>query len=203
MTSITLQNFIATHLPSPKNTRASAETIASYKGVLPDSLLELWQATGFGFYGSGLIQVINPDDYKEILWAWLLRDEDMTRLPIALSAFGDIFYYRNLNDEENEDDDETHEDVSFLDPHSPESGCTVWSLNDFFNEWLCDSEVIENFLSKDMLKAATEKHGALEENQIFTFVPALKLGGRRSAEHTDRCDAECQLDFLLQLVQDA
>ena len=201
MTTIALQHFIATHKPSQKNTRASANTIASYKGFLPDSLLELWQTTGFGFYGDGLIQVINPDDYKEILWAWLLRDEDMTRLPIALSAFGDIFYYRDLNDEDNEDN-ETHEDVSFLDPHTPESGCTVWSLNDFFNEWLCDSEVIENFLNKDMLKAATKKHGALEKNQIFTFVPALKLGGRRSAEHTDRCDAGCQLDFLLQLNLD-
>ena len=202
MTSITLETFIATHKPSPKNTRASAETIAFYRGVLLDSLLELWQTTGFGFYGDGLIQVINPDDYKEILWAWLLRDEDMTRLPIALSAFGDIFYYRNLNDEDNEDDDETHEDVSFLDPHTPESGCTVWSLNDFFNEWICDSEIIEKFLDKDMLKAATEKHGELEENQIFTFVPALKLGGRRSAEHIDRCDAKCQLDVLLQLNLD-
>lgn len=60
--------------------------------------------------------------------------------------------------------------------------------------------MIENFLNKHMQTAATEKNGALEKNQIFTFVPALKLGGRRSAEHTDRCNADCQLDFLLQLA---
>ncbi len=192
--NIELQNFINFHQPSQNLMRADESKIIRYKGYLPDCLLELWAEYGFGLYGNGLIQIIDPDLYRDNLWGWLMRDEkDMDRLPIALSAFGDVFYYRELSEEGDED-------VSFLNPHTSDGGDLVWSLHDFFNEWCCDDEVISGFLNASMFKDAVLKSGCLEMNQIYYFVPALRMGGNKSVSHIDRGDAVAHLDFLLQLA---
>lgn len=194
--SIVLQKFVDTHKPDSKTEIANQEIISRYQEYLPESLLELWEEKGFGLYSDGLIQIINPDLYKETLWSWLMREEeDMSRLPIAISAFGDIFYYRKLSDEGDED-------ISFLNPHISEGGDIAWSLESFFNDWCCDEEVISDFLAKDMFDEATSTKGKLEPNQMYCFVPALRLGGTRSAQRVDRGNAVVHLDFLLQLALD-
>jgi hypothetical protein len=191
---IQLQKFIEKHQPGPGCQPTDSEKISRYKDHLPETLLELWKEAGFGLYGDGLIQIIDPDIYRENLRGWLMREEeDMSRLPIAISAFGDLFYYRKLS----EDDDE---DVSFIDPHTSEGGDLVWSLEEFFNQWCCDEEIIGNFLTEDMFREAASRKGLLEQNQIYYFVPALRLGGSRSLEHTDRGNAVVHLDILLQLA---
>jgi hypothetical protein len=192
--SIALSHFIQRHKPATNLVKPSAELITNYQEHLPESLLELWSTHGFGFYGDGLIQLINPDLYRENFWQWLLlEDEDMTRLPIALTAFGEIFYYRSLSDDGDED-------VSFLDPHVSESGDLAWSLEDFFNDWCCDEEQYSDFLDSKMLQQAISMKGPLEKNQIYYYVPALRLGGKRDIENIDKGDAPTHLELLLQLA---
>jgi hypothetical protein len=194
--SIALHKFVDTHKPDSNTEKADKEIISRYQEYLPKSLLELWEVNGFGLYSKGLIQVINPDLYKETFWRWLMREEDMSRLPIAMSAFGDIFYYRKLSDEGDED-------ISYLNPHTSEGGDVVWSLEMFFNKWCCDLEVISDFLAKDMFDEAISTNGKLEPNQMYCFVPALRLGGTRSAKNVDRGDAVVHLNILLQLALQA
>lgn len=192
--TIQLQKFIETHQPGRNLEKADPEKVSRYNPYLPKCLLELWTQYGYGLYGGGLIQLIDPDIYRENLWGWLMREEeDMDRLPIALSAFGDVFYYRRLS--ENGD-----EDISFLDPHTSEGGDIVWSLEDFFNDWCCNEEAISDFLNAAMLRESIAAKGDLENNQIYFFVPALRLGGQRSASTVDRGEALVHLDFLLQLA---
>ncbi|MDH5178167.1 MAG: DUF1851 domain-containing protein [Gammaproteobacteria bacterium] len=194
--SIQLQKFIEKHTPGENLQKADPEKTARYREYLPGPLLELWAEYGFGLYGGGLIQVIDPDLYRDNLWGWLMREEeDMSRLPIALSAFGDIFYYRLLSDDGDED-------VAFLDPHTSEGECIVWSLEEFFNEWCCDEEVVSEFLNLGMFQESVAAKGQLEENQFYYFVPALRMGGARSVAGIDRGDAVVHLDFLLQLALD-
>jgi hypothetical protein len=119
--------------------------------------------------------------------------EDLTRLPIALSAFGTIFYYRRLGDEGDED-------VSFLDPHTSESGDLAWSLEEFFNGWCCDGGVISDFLDAGMANDVANDKGALESDQMYFFVPALRLGGDRTVRCAERGDAVVHLDLLLQMA---
>lgn len=191
-----LQTFINKFPADQQGNKVSNEIIKMYQDFLPDALLELWCEHGFGFYGNGLIQIIDPERYQDVLWSWLMKDEpDMTRLPIAISAFGVVFYYRLLS----EDGDE---DISFMDPHNSDIGVTVWSLNDFFNEWLCDDEIIEQFLEKSALSQAQEKYGKLADNQMYCYLPALRLGGRASDLNLDKGDAPTHLDFLYQLALD-
>jgi hypothetical protein len=192
--NIALQKFIDTHKPDLDNIKASQEIIFKYQNHLPIPLLELWKEKGFGLYSDGLIQVINPDEYRDNLWNWLMRDEeDMDRLPIAISAFGNVFYYRKLSDEGDED-------ISFLDPHTSDSGDLAWSLESFFNDWCCDKNVIEEFLEKNMFDDAIATRGKLKYNEMYYFIPALRLGGTKSGKTVACGNATIHLDFLLQLA---
>ena len=189
-----LQTFINKFSVDQAGNTVSFETVKKYQAYLPEALLELWQNHGFGFYGNGLLQIINPELYQDVLWSWLMKDQpDMTRLPIAISAFGLVFYYRLLSDDGDED-------VSFIDPHNSDIGVTAWSLTDFFNDWICDDEIIEQFLEKSALVKAQTQYGKLAENQMYCYLPALRLGGRASDLNLDKGDAATHLDFLYQLA---
>ncbi len=189
-----LQTFINKFSVDQAGNTVSFETVKKYQAYLPEALLELWQNHGFGFYGNGLLQIINPELYQDVLWSWLMKDQpDMTRLPIAISAFGLVFYYRLLS----EDGDE---DISFIDPHNSDIGVTAWSLTDFFNDWICDDEIIEQFLEKSALAKAQTQYGKLTDNQMYCYLPALRLGGRASDLNLDKGDAATHLDFLYQLA---
>lgn len=188
-----LQSFIEKFPVDISGHKASSEMIEKYRPYLPEALLELWQEKGFGFYGNGLIQIINPEQYQDNLWDWLLKSEpDMSRLPIAISAFGVIFYYRKLSDED--------EDISFIDPQTSEVDVTVWSLEEFFNEWLCDDEIIEVFLEKSLLEKAQKKYGKLPENKMYCFLPSLRMGGRKEDLNLDIGSTVVHLDLLYQLA---
>jgi hypothetical protein len=55
-------------------------------------------------------------------------------------------------------------------------------------------------LAKEMFDEAVSAKGKLEANQMYCFLPALRLGGARSAQSVDRGDALVHLNFLLQLA---
>jgi hypothetical protein len=192
-----LQAFLS-RFPADEGARpasTSTELLEQFRGVLPDSLLALWVETGLGWYGEGLLQLVSPLDYLDTLAGWLARDlSDLTRVPVALTAFGKLVYYRRLG--------EDAEDVSVLDPHRPGGGAEVlaWSLQDSFNEALCDPEVQENMLDREVARQAAARLGKLKPGEMFFYRPALMLGGSDDLDSVGKGDAAVQLDFLLQLA---
>lgn len=192
--ALKLHTFVERCPPIGPLKPATQDVLERYRPLLPASLLELWERHGFGRYARGLVEVINPQDYEAILWKWLMRDEDPSRLPIALTAFGGIFYYRRLTDED--------EDVSYLDPHGPEYQAVVcaWSLDQFFNEYLPDPEVESNLLDADLVRASIATIGPLEGGECFQFTPALRLGGTRDVRFVTKGNGQVHLDLLHQLA---
>jgi hypothetical protein len=194
MSDNALAPFLHKHPPTPGLVPATAEQLARYDGHLPAALLALWRQHGFGFYGGGLVQLIDPDLYRDNLWGWLMREEpDMDRLPIALSAMGTIFYYRRLSDDGDED-------VSFINPHTSETGCAVWSLENFFNEWLTDDETLADHLHAAQFDALVARAGPLARDEMYFHEPALRLGGDGSLERIARGSAPVHLGLLLELA---
>lgn len=194
MQRLVLQPFVDRHPPHGEMKKADAATLERYRGLLPEALLELWREVGFGFYGGGLIQVIHPDTYRQILWKWLLLDEeDWSRLPIALTSFGEILYYRNLSFDD-------AEDVSWVNPHLSEIEVVAWSLDEFFNAWLGAEETVDSFLQPKRFARALESRGPLEPDEMYYFMPALRLGGNANTGAIERGDAAVQLEILYQLA---
>lgn len=92
-----LATFLETHPPSSDVSPPSEELLTAFAEALPANLLELWQAHGLGHYGAQQICLIDPRVWQATLDRWIVSPPDDTqRIPIAISAFGSIFYFRKL-----------------------------------------------------------------------------------------------------------
>lgn len=71
------------------------EMIEKYQGVLPTGLIALWKEKGLGNLKDGYFQLINPDEYIEILKDTYFRGNES--YPIMVTAFGDIITWEEIN----------------------------------------------------------------------------------------------------------
>lgn len=182
--------FLKKFPPDSNLEKPSEEVLDELSDILPEELLDFWKKYGFGNYGQGIIKVINPFDYMDSLYTWLGK-EDFSKIPILITAFGDIFYFRKLSDEEN--------DVCLLDIHYRKINVCAYSFEDFFEDFITDDEIIEEVLKKDLFMEAFQNKGVLKSNEIFCFVPALILGGSELAENLDKAEADIHQLLLFDL----
>lgn len=157
---------------------------------MPNEIIELWEEYGFGEYGNGLIKVGNPRDYMNSLYVWLGRI-NYTKIPIIVTVFGDIFYYRKLEDDKN--------DVSMLDIHYRKIAVCSYSYQDFFEKHIVDKKVIKNILRINLYKKTAKKLGVLNYNDIFFFVPTLVLGGKEDIKYIDRGNGVVHQHILFEI----
>ena len=185
-----MKKFVKKFKPSENLQKPDEEVLKFFKKILPNEIIELWEEYGFGEYGNGLIKVVNPRDYMNSLYTWLGRI-DYTKIPIIVTAFGDIFYYRKLEDDKN--------DVSMLDIHYRKIAVCSYSYQDFFEKYIVDKKVIKNILRINLYKKAAKKLGVLNYNDIFFFVPALVLGGKENIKYIDRGNGVVHQHILFEI----
>lgn len=170
---IDFTNFINQFPPSEDLVKPSEKTLNFFKDKLPEDLISFWKQYGFGNFGNGIIKVINPEAYSEVLGIWTGRANDWSRIPILVSGFGDIFYYRRIDSE--------NEDVSVVDIHHRRiKVCTdyeSYTLKFFFEEYITNDNFSAPYLRKELFAKSTGKCGNLKNDEIFFFVPALIMGG--------------------------
>lgn len=182
-------NYFKNYLPTNVSA-VDPEIIRQFKDRLPSSLIGIWEVNGFGKYNEGLIEIINPNDYFDTLYTWLGRKVD-NFLPIAISGFGDLFYYRKLSEKD--------EDICVLNPHYRKVDTCTWDSNSFFDQYLCDPGIQEGVLRKTLFEEAVLKFGRLENSGIFLFAPALAMGGAESIKYVQKGNCIVHLDILFQL----
>jgi hypothetical protein len=157
---LTLHRFVKTHRPSRQVSPARHKRVSAYEGVLPASLLDLWRRKGLGFYGDLQLALIDPRQWQSVLDRWIVSPPDsVRRIPIALTPFGTLLYCRKLS--------EADEDVAYIDPVSRKTGDLAWSLDDFFNTFLCEQEALETLISPALARAAREACGALAPGEVY------------------------------------
>jgi len=169
--------FTDTYTPSSGLVKPTEEMLKWYTDKLPAELLDFWVAYGFGNYADGLIKVVEPSDYMDSFYTWLGK-EDFSRLPILVTGFGDIFYYRKIS--------ETEEDISLLNIHYRNISVCEYSLKDFFQKYILNEEISTHLLKKPLFNEANSKLGRLTNDEIYFFSPALVLGGGEDAKYIDK-----------------
>jgi hypothetical protein len=181
-----LETFIQKYSASTDAIKLKENGINDYLGQLPDFYLSFLQENGFGTYGNGIIQLINPNEYRDTLKQWLGKDNP-NYLPIALGAFGDLYYYRKLT--------ETDEDICVLDTAYRQISNCMWDLKDFFNDYLCDDEIVRS----EMFENSKNTIGMLKAGQMYIYKLAPALGGDdEDLENRTIGDAKVHLDILFQ-----
>lgn len=185
-----ITNFVKAYAPGKELGKPDETLLEFAKQMLPPEIVYLWTEYGFGDYGDGLIKVVDPRDYMDSLYSWL-GSQDFHKIPIMVSAFGDIFYYRKLENDEN--------DVSLLDIHYRRIDVCTYSYEEFFEKYISNAEIKEKVLRKGLFDQAVEKLGSLKYNEAFFFVPALVLGGGEDIKYVSKGDAYTHQHLLLEL----
>lgn len=185
-----ITNFVKAYAPGKELGKPDETLLEFAKQMLPPEIVYLWTEYGFGDYGDGLIKVVDPRDYMDSLYSWL-GSQDFHKIPIMVSAFGDIFYYRKLENDEN--------DVSLLDIHYRRIDVCTYSYEEFFEKYISNTEIKEKVLRKNLFDQAVEKLGSLKYNEAFFFVPALVLGGGEDIKYVSKGDAYTHQHLLLEL----
>lgn len=177
-----------------------ADVLDRYAERLPEPILALWRAGGFGTYGGGLLEVIDPGEYQEILNGWLgLRDASQTRIPFLRSAFGVLFYWRRLGERQPDGTYEAY-DVAYLNPHDAYSDVSAWDAEAFFKaltEPGAEDEYDPFGLWPDVQGRAPAE---LRPGVMYGFTLALRLGGDWEAANLSPMQAREHLLLLLALV---
>ena len=190
MNTTLIDRFIAEYKPGNDLVNPDKELLDFGRQMLPPEIMYLWETYGFGEYGNGFIKVVDPRDYMHSLYTWLGK-QDFSKIPLFVSAFGDIFYYRKLEGEEN--------DISMLDIHYRKVEVCGYSYQEFFDGYILDENVKENVLRRALFNEATAKLGALAVNECFFFVPALVIGGAEDIKHVQKGDANVHQHLLFEL----
>lgn len=185
-----LSRFIEKYKPGENLKKPDEKLLNFGKQMLPEEIIYLWEKYGFGEYGDGIIKVVDPRDYMNSLYTWL-GGQDFNKIPIIVTAFGDIFYYRKIDENEN--------DVSLLDIHYREIEVCGYSYQEFFEDYILDEDIIKDVLRVDLYKQAVDKLGKLNYDEIFFFTPALALGGGEDIKYIKKGNGAVHQKVLLEI----
>lgn len=185
-----IEKFIIQYKPGENLTKPDEKILEFGKQMLPPEIIYLWENYGFGEYGNGIIKVVDPREYMSSLYTWL-GGQDFNKIPIMVTAFGDIFYYRKLEENEN--------DVSLLNIHYRKIETCTYSYQDFFDKYIVNQEIKEKILRENLYNEAVNQFGTLNHDEIFFFVPALIIGGAEEIKYIKKGDANVHQQVLFEL----
>ncbi|MGG4610637.1 GAD-like domain-containing protein [Providencia sp. Me31A] len=172
----------------------STEYITKWKSTLPDNLLACWVNEGWSSYQYGLFSLVNPSLYKDVVLEWLdgthLIEIDNFQV-IAISGFGDLYLLG--------------ERYGFICRVLVRYGVieTLSEINKIAqNELNRHIHQIYQTINKknldpaDMFFSLIERHGVLNENEIFCFEPMIQKLEVPNFIASKRGNA---IDYLLEL----
>lgn len=172
---------------APENCEKPTEdAIRKYEGKLPPELLDLWREVGWCSYGNGLLWVINPDQFTDVMDEWI--DFDPADAPVFLrTAFGHLYLWHDGY-------------VYSLDVHSG-SGSRVTPKVERMFTLLCDPELQEKILRRSLFEEARQLLGPPDRDECYAFEPALALGGPGTVDTVRRVKVREHLSILAQIVR--
>ncbi|MEB3792241.1 MULTISPECIES: GAD-like domain-containing protein [Acinetobacter] len=176
------------------------ETLKKYQGKLPNQLLEYWKAFGFSGWGNGLFWLVNPDDYQDVLDAWLEHIE----LPpheeyfvFGRSAFGDLIIWGTIHGRCLKISSVTSQ--IFPNMEKMEQGEEDFILRNYISTPTKKTFDFKDYKNKPLFDRAVKKYGVLKPNEVFGFEPALILGGEAKIENVRKLPIISHLQFLASL----
>lgn len=151
---------------------------------VPEVMRAILRKEGWCSYKNQGLWLCDPDDWQPATRAWF-PDEPAAQL-LARSAFGDMFvlagtFWLGL----------PHESVIMQSVDDPNwfFGCTITAKG-----FTTQSDL------PPKVHAASKAAGSLQWDEMYTYVPALALGGREKTSKIERVKAREQLVLLSQLA---
>lgn len=186
-----LKRFRKKHGPETYCQSSNENSLRKYQDRLPVELLNEWRDRGWCGYAMGQIWLVDPDNYLDVVKEWLpdwCEGEDRPPIVFARSAFGDLLI--------------SHEkSVGQLNVHYGRYIDIGDEVDDFL-EYSLDKSYVSDALDGTLALKAMKKLGPLAPDEMFTFVPALALGGSYDLQYVQKVKMFPQLSILVQLFNE-
>lgn len=198
------ENFIRKFGEATYRVEVPAEAVERWRGRLPEQLLTYWKEEGWSGYAGGLIWTVNPDEYEDLIEAWLadtpLEKLDMFHV-IARSAFGNLYacgekvgpvvtvgcllheVYAQRSELRPKNAADLDFDTRGFFAYSTRRGCDLIS-ND----------------KTALFEPALKKLGPLAVDEMYALEPALTAGGQVALENLARVKLHPHLTILRQMA---
>lgn len=165
--------------------KASQECIEKYEQKLPAELINIWKNYGFGSFMNGYLRIINPDDIMEFFQSSYFNASES--IPIMATAFGDLIIWEN------------QEFVGIVEYRHGKSETIIEGF-DVFMILLNDSDSLKIMFTLNTYEKALKKHGALEFDECYGYVPLLALGGKKSIANLKKVKMREHIALIVEMT---
>jgi|GEM_PF-4483046 len=183
-----VSNFLSTYPPSENTAVVEPADLAAYTPYVHPCMVELWESNGFGNYGDGMVQLLDPNVWNPILEKRLGR-KDPTNTAFLMSAFGDLYFHRDLGVHEMEGQEYKVEDVTRLNIATGETQRVATNALEFFEEYLVDPEIRAREFKQAAFEAGIAEYGTLAFGEIFHLIDIQFEGAGESVINLEKFNA--------------
>jgi hypothetical protein len=152
---------------------------------IPEVMRNILKKEGWCSYKDQVLWLCDPDDWKPAAHAWFTGVKDAQGL--ARSGFGDLCVWDGKM-------------FSFVMVHESLVMEMVDDADRFFSRVLTDDEFAFQTYLPERVRAARQKAGSLEWDEIYTYTPALALGGSMKSSRVERVKAFEAITLLASLA---
>jgi len=194
--------FIEKFGEATSSTPVPETTLAQRADKLPPILMTYWREEGWAGYANGRVWTVNPDEYEDIVDAWL-EETPFVGIDnfhvIARSAFGDLYLCGETTGASVTITCIHNEILALKNQLKPKS----LQDQDPSIQALFGSARLEDFDYKDingklLFERAVKKYGPLEPDEMYGFEPALVMGGSATLDNLRRLKLDPHLHILRQ-----
>jgi hypothetical protein len=178
-----MKRFLSTHMLYEQG---RTTTVTETETGIPDDLAEMLVQTDGNSYAGGFFKFIVPDAFRHYVAMWNLDPAEC--IPFLKCAFGHVIFYHQ-------------EQYKTLNP--------VYNCIDVLGEgneldfvmdvMLCDRQGLEHSFCIDLYEQLSETLGVPNLDEMYAFIPAIGLGGSRSAEHVHKVNMNKEMTILSRL----
>jgi len=189
--------------PMIEKVAADDQAFNNFRGKAPDRLLNYWREYGFSGFSDGLFWIVNPNDYRDII-ANLLKKTSLwgkdNFYTVARTAFGELYVFGENSDS-----------YTIINPHlnniipgdmksyPPEKDVLEKNMGSFFMFLNKETLEYDDAKGNGLFKRCLKKHGLLSHDEMYTFSPALALGGSADIENIKKVKIIEELSILCDL----
>jgi hypothetical protein len=155
---------------------------------VPRDLREVLERVGTNTYADGFFRFGHEAEFEQYI---ALAGLDPSECQVFLKcAFGDLIFYHRGNKQ-----------YQVLNPiqNVVDILGDAQDLGFVMDIALCDRPALENSFMIDVYEEAFPRLGAPGVEEMYAFVPALKLGGSRDAANVQKLPMRSEMRILLQL----
>jgi len=179
-----LDEFVTKNGPALDCESAKASVIAAYKKKLPEALIEFWKESGFCGYAEGLVWIVDPTKYSDLLTDW---DVPKGSIVFGRTAFADLMLWAEGQ-------------VQYLFVHHGRIAAITDDLELYINSSLTSDSYLDKALMGREFKKVVRRLGRPAADECYAFVPALALGGSGKIETIQKVKLREHLGILAELV---